>query len=72
MLTRRSLMPVARAAALSLASYAGLVAEACRHRPELAAAPKDWLIFGVSLVLLGLIQRQLLRRVRSSGEGGYG
>jgi serine/threonine-protein kinase len=55
---------------LSLASYAGLVLEATWRRPEVAAAPKDWFIFGLSLLVLGFIQRQLLRRVRAADAAG--
>ena len=42
---------------LSVASYIGVVLDARWRRPELAVEPKDWVIFTLSLFVLGLVQQ---------------
>jgi len=51
---------------LSAASYIGLVIEAALRRPQLAVQLKDWVIFALSLFVLGFVQRLLLRRLRAA------
>jgi serine/threonine protein kinase len=48
---------------LCLLSYAALLLEAVWQRPYFAVPPKDWILFSLSLVVLGLIQHLLLRRL---------
>lgn len=48
---------------LCLASYVGLLAEAYWQRPHFMVSEKEWLLFALSLVIVGLIQHLLLRRV---------
>jgi hypothetical protein len=52
--------------ALCVASYLGLVADAAWHRPNLAIAPKDWMIFSLGLLIVGFLQHQFLRRLRAA------
>ena len=51
---------------LSAASYIGLVIEASLRRPQFAVQFKDWAIFSLSLLVLGFVQRLLLRRLRAA------
>jgi eukaryotic-like serine/threonine-protein kinase len=51
---------------LSVASYLGLVLEAALRRPQFAVRLKDWVIFTLSLLVLGFVQRLLLRRLRAA------
>jgi serine/threonine-protein kinase len=51
---------------LCVASYLGMVAEAYWRRPDLAVPIKDWLVFSLAQVILGFLQHQLLRRVRTA------
>jgi serine/threonine-protein kinase len=51
---------------LSVVSYLGVVLETHWRRPHLAAELKDWVIFTLSLIILGFIQQLLLRRVRTT------
>jgi serine/threonine-protein kinase len=48
---------------LCLLSYAGLLLQAAWSRPYFSVAPKNWILFVLSLLVLGLIQHLLLRRV---------
>jgi hypothetical protein len=52
--------------ALSVVSYLGVVIETLWRRPQLAVGLKDWVIFALSLLILGFIQQLLLRRVRTA------
>jgi serine/threonine-protein kinase len=56
---------------LCLLSYLGLVAEAAWRRPELLPDRTAGIIFALSMLIQGLVQHLLLRRVRSaiSSEG---
>jgi eukaryotic-like serine/threonine-protein kinase len=54
---------------LCLASYLALVMEASLLRPEYAVAPKEWILFALSLFVLGLIQQLLLRRLQGGPLG---
>jgi serine/threonine-protein kinase len=51
---------------LSVASYLGLVIEAAWRRPQFAVRFKDWAIFTLSLLVIGFVQRLLLRRLRAA------
>ncbi len=55
--------------ALSVASYLGLVADAAWRRPGMEVTPDAAMIFSVCLVLLGVIQHLLLRRIRAASTG---
>ncbi len=54
---------------LCLASYIGLVIEASWRRPDFAVAPKSWILFVISLFVMGLIQQLLLRRLQAAPMG---
>ncbi len=51
---------------LCITGYLGMVAEAALRRPHLAVGVKDWMIFTLGLLILGFLQHQFLRRLRSA------
>jgi eukaryotic-like serine/threonine-protein kinase len=51
---------------LCILSYWSLVIEAAWYRPGLAVGTKNWMIFSISMLLVGIVQYQLLRRLRAA------
>jgi tRNA A-37 threonylcarbamoyl transferase component Bud32 len=51
---------------LCLTSYFALVIEASGRRPHVAVTTKEWILFAISLFVLGLIQHLLLRRLQAA------
>jgi eukaryotic-like serine/threonine-protein kinase len=54
---------------LCSASYLGLVVEAYLRRPQFAVRFKDWALFTLGLLILGFVQRLLLRRLGAARLG---
>jgi hypothetical protein len=55
---------------LCLVSYVGLAAHTAWRRPALAVGVKEMMIFSLSLLILGVLQDQVLRRVRAANDPG--